>query len=206
MHAILPFQRNSEVGDMAYRILLCGVGGQGTILAAHILADAATHIGWDAKVSEIHGMAQRGGSVTTVVTVGEEVTSMVSGVGEADMIVSFEMLEALRNIDQLKVGGLLIVNDEVIKPASVLTGKACMPPKMKEELLSKGALIVPAQATAKEAGNIKAANIVLLGALSSALDIPAEIWEEVIAQHVPEKTIELNINAFRAGRAFSVEH
>lgn len=187
-------------------VLLCGVGGQGTILAAHVLADVALASGFDVKVSEIHGMAQRGGAVTTVVRYGDNVSSMVCDQGMADVIVSFEILEALRNIDSLKVGGSLIVNDEIIKPASVLTGKTILPSNARDMLLDFGAMIVPAEATAREAGNAKASNVVLLGALSATCDFPEEAWERSIASHVPEKTIDVNIAAFRAGRAFSQEH
>lgn len=191
---------------MSEKVLLCGVGGQGTILAAHILAKATMNSGFDVKVSEIHGMSQRGGAVTTVVSFGEEVMSMVSDIGSADIVVSFEMLEALRNIDQLKKGGSLFVNDEVIKPASVLMGRSAMPSDMRGKLLDAGAIIIPAQAIAEEAGNAKAANVVLLGALSAALDFADEAWEDAIASHVPPKTEDTNIAAFRAGKAFIEEH
>lgn len=190
---------------MSCTVLLCGVGGQGTILAAHILAEVASSSGKDVKVSEIHGMSQRGGAVTTVVVFGDDVTSMVSGIGCADIVVSFEMIEALRNLDQLKADGVLIVNDEVIKPVSVLTGSFELDPSLRDELLDLGAILVPAEANAREAGNAKASNVVLLGCLSSTLPFPAEIWEEVIAKRVPPKTIDVNLAAFRAGRAFAQE-
>ena len=191
---------------MSYTVLLCGVGGQGTILAAHILADVAMRCGLDVKVSEIHGMAQRGGEVTTVVSFGEEVMSMVCGKGCADMIISFEMLEALRNCDQLKQGGTMIVSDEIIKPASVLTGRMELPHDMQGMLFDMGALLVPAEATAREAGNIKASNVVLLGAASAVLDLSTEAWESAIADHVPPKTKDVNLKAFNAGRSFVQEH
>ncbi len=191
---------------MSKTVLLCGVGGQGTILAAHILAEVAHSSGMDVKVSEIHGMSQRGGAVTTVVVFGEEVASMVSGIGCADVIVSFEMIEALRNIDQLKKGGTLIVNDEIIKPASVLTGAFKLEGDFASDLIDAGAILVPAEATAREAGNVKASNVVLLGCLSAELPFSEETWKEVIAKSVPPKTIDVNIEAFRAGRAFSLEH
>lgn len=190
---------------MSTKVLLCGVGGQGTILAAHVLADVVMRCGLDVKVSEIHGMSQRGGAVTTVVNFGDKVETMVSDIGCADIVVSFEMLEALRNIDQLAVSGTLLVNDEIIKPAAVLTGKAQMPADIRGTLLDMGATLVPAQATANEVGNGKVSNVVLLGALSAALEFPADVWEEVIAQHVPPKTVEVNIQAFRMGRAFVEE-
>lgn len=191
---------------MSCTVLLCGVGGQGTILAAHILAEAASLSGKDVKVSEIHGMSQRGGAVETVVVFGEDVTSMVSGIGCADVIVSFEMIEALRHIDELRCGGVLIVNDEVIKPASVLTGAFELDPNTREELLDKNAVLVPAEANAREAGSAKASNVVLLGALSEELDLPEQNWIDAISKHVPQRTIDINIAAFEAGRAFAREH
>lgn len=191
---------------MPCTVLLCGVGGQGTILAAHVLAEVAARSGVEVKVSEIHGMSQRGGAVTTVVVFGDRVHSMESGIGVASMIVSFEMIEALRNLDQLEAGGTLIVNDEIIKPASVLTGSFELDPSLRSELLDKGAILVPAEATAREAGNAKASNVVLLGCLSAKLPFAESTWEDAIAQSVPPRTVEANIAAFRAGRAFGHEH
>lgn len=187
----------------ATTVLLCGVGGQGTILAADLLARAALEAGQDVKVSEIHGMAQRGGAVTTVVRFGDAVKSMVSDPGCADVIVSFETTEALRNIHHLKDGGSLVVNDEAIKPLSVLTGKASMPAHARADLQEAGALLVPADDLARQAGNVKTSNVVLLGALSARLDFPVSAWESVISKRVPPKTIEANLAAFRAGRSFS---
>lgn len=191
---------------MTCRVLLCGVGGQGTILAAHVAADVALASGLDVKVSEIHGMAQRGGSVTTVVTFGSDVKSMVSGVGESDLLVSFDKLEALRNLDQLKSEGHLVVNDEVVKPASVLTGRATLPGDSDEILRDAGALMVPADAIAREAGNAKCANVVMLGALSALLDFEEALWVDSVSASVPPKTVNVNVAAFRAGRSFAEEH
>lgn len=184
-------------------VLLCGVGGQGTILAADLLAHAALASGLDVKVSEIHGMAQRGGAVTTVVRFGDKVSSMVSDAGSADYVVSFETTEALRNIWQLAAGGTLIVSDESIKPLPVLTGKAAMPARAAEDLAAVGALLVPAERLAREAGNVKATNVALLGALSVSLDFPLEAWEQTISARVPQKTIEVNRQAFELGRSFA---
>lgn len=180
-------------------VLLCGVGGQGTILAADLLARAILAAGKDVKVSEIHGMAQRGGAVTTVVRYGESVKSMVSDLGSADVVVSFETTEALRNLPSLKADGVMIVNDESIKPLPVLTGRAQMPAHAREDLTAAGAILIPADRIALEAGNIKTSNVVLLGALAARLDIPLEIWEEAVAGRVPPKTIEANLAALRAG-------
>lgn len=183
-------------------VLLCGVGGQGTILAADLLATSCLGAGLSVKVSEIHGMAQRGGAVTTVVRMGEHVQSMVSDEGCADIIVAFETTEALRNLPQRTEGGALIVNDEAIKPLPVLTGAASMPENARERLLEAGALLVPADAIARSVGNAKCANVVLVGALAAQLGIPAEIWEGAIAARVPSHTVDANLAAFRAGREF----
>ncbi|MEC4272432.1 indolepyruvate oxidoreductase subunit beta [Adlercreutzia sp. R25] len=186
-------------------VLLCGVGGQGTILAADLLAFGCMRAGLDVKVSEIHGMAQRGGAVTTVVRVGEDVKSMVSDLGAADIIVAFETTEALRNLPQLKEGGALIVNDVAIRPLPVLTGAASMPERARERLEAAGALLIDADGIARAAGNAKCANVALVGALSARLDVPVEVWEKTVAERVPEKTVEANLTAFRAGRALVLE-
>lgn len=188
-----------------YTILLCGVGGQGTITAADLLARVATAAGNDCKVSEIHGMAQRGGAVTTVVRFGDSVSTMVCDEGCADSIVSFEVVEALRNIAFLKTNGSLVVNDETIKPLPVLTGKASMPHASRDRLLKYGATLIPASEIARKAGTTKCANVVLLGALSVSLPFPAELWEQVIRDKVPPKTIDINIEAFRAGAQYARE-
>lgn len=186
-----------------YTILLCGVGGQGTITAADLLARVATAAGLDCKVSEIHGMAQRGGAVTTVVRFGKQVSTMVCDEGCADSVVSFEVVEALRNISYLKNDGALVVNDESIKPLPVLTGKASMPNQARKRLQEYGATLIPASDIARSAGTAKCANVVLLGALSVSLPFDAAIWEEVIRSKVPPKTIDINIEAFRRGAAYA---
>lgn len=193
---------NSE-GNATTTVLLCGVGGQGTILAADLLAHAALEADTKVKVSEIHGMAQRGGAVTTVVRFGDEVESMVCDPGSADSVVSFETTEALRNVPFLKQGGYLLVADETIKPLPVLTGKASMPDHPHEKLEQAGATLIPAYDLAVEAGSAKSVNVVLLGALSTRLAFPEDIWERVLADRVPPKTVEANIAAFRSGRSFA---
>lgn len=186
-----------------YTILLCGVGGQGTITAADLLARVATAAGLDCKVSEIHGMAQRGGAVTTVVRFGDNVSTMVCDEGCADSVVSFEIVEALRNISFLKTSGSLVVNDESIKPLPVLTGRASMPAQARKRLQDYGATLIPASEIARKAGTTKCANVVLLGALSVSLPFSAELWEEVIRAKVPPKTIDINIEAFRQGTSYA---
>lgn len=182
-------------------VLLCGVGGQGTILAADILAKVAAAAGLDVRLSEIHGMSQRGGSVITIVRFGEEVHSPVTDKGCADRIVSFEATEALRYLPYLAKGGKLLVNSAEIVPLPVLIGSAEMPADTQEFLAARQATMVDAEGMAAQIGNPKAVNIVLLGALSAELDFDAALWEDVIAKRVPPKTVESNIAAFRAGRA-----
>lgn len=183
----------------AKTLLLCGVGGQGTILASDLLSRTIQAAGLDVKMSEIHGMSQRGGAVTTIVRFGEEVHSMVCDLGSADYLLSFETTEALRNISFLKRGGTLLVNDESMKPQPVLTGKAQMPQNVHERLVAYGAKLVPASRLAREAGSPKSANVVLLGALAASMPFSIESWEEIIASKVPPKTIEGNLRAFHLG-------
>lgn len=187
-------------------VLLCGVGGQGTITAASLLARAAAAAGFDVKVSEIHGMAQRGGAVTTVVRFGTKVLSMVADLGETDCIVSFETMEALRNVAFLKKGGYLLVADESIKPLPVACGTAEMPTDIAAKLDECGATVIPAIDLALEAGNIRTENVVLLGALESTLGFGEELWHEVIRACVPPKTIDANLKAFELGLSFAREH
>lgn len=190
--------------ENATTVLLCGVGGQGTILAADLLAHAALEAGTSVKVSEIHGMAQRGGAVTTVVRFGDEVSSMVCDPGTADCVVSFETTEALRNLSFLAKDGYLLVADEAIKPLPVATGRASMPALARETLADRGATLIPAGELAREAGSAKSVNVVLLGALSTRLPFAVGAWERVLADRVPPKTVEANLAAFRAGRAFAL--
>ena len=187
----------------AQTVLLCGVGGQGTILAADLLARAALQAGYQVKVSEIHGMAQRGGAVTTVVRFGDEVNTMVADLGEADYVVSFETTEALRNCSFLKKGGFLLVADETIKPLPVACGWAKMPDNARGKLDDLDAVLIPAHGLAVEAGNPKCENVVLLGALESRLGFGTDVWRQAIESRVPAKTIDANLSAFEMGRAFA---
>lgn len=190
---------------MSIRINIAGVGGQGALLAAHVLAQAALSDGLDVKVSEIHGMAQRGGSVTTVVTMGEDVRSMCGGAGMADYLLSFDMLEALRYMDQVREDGHVICANEVICPDSVLRGAAELPQDMPNMLEGEGALVVNAREIARESGNPKALNTVMLGALANFLPISSGSWHEAISNLVPIKTVEANLAAFEAGKLFAEE-
>lgn len=182
-------------------VLLVGVGGQGTILAGDLLAKTAAASGYDVKISEIHGMSQRGGSVSTVVRFGENVASMICDPGCADVIVSFELIEALRAQQFLSTqDGRLFVNDEVIVPVSVAIGNGEMPDDVDVRMQELDATLIPAGRIAREAGSPKSTNVVLMGALSTALPFEADVWREVIAQRVPPKTVEANLAAFDAGR------
>ncbi|WP_346898119.1 indolepyruvate oxidoreductase subunit beta [Clostridium sp. UBA7503] len=182
-------------------ILFIGVGGQGTILASKILSEGLLRNGYDVKMSEVHGMAQRGGSVTTQVRFGEKVYSPLIEKGKADAIVAFEKSEALRALPYLKEGGHLIVNDYEIHPVPVLIGLEKYPEGVNEALRStaENTVIIKAAEIAKDLGNMKAQNVVLLGALLKALDIKDVNWEEVVASLVPAKAVELNKKALAAG-------
>ena len=182
-------------------IMIVGVGGQGTRLASRILGKVAIKEGYDVKVSEVHGMSQRGGSVSTVVRFGSDVASMICDPGCADVVVSFEAIEALRARQFLAVdGGKLFVNDEVITPVSVAIGNGEMPADIDAELDALDAVRIGASRIAREAGSPKSTNVVLMGALSTALPFEARTWREVIAERVPPKTVDANLAAFNAGR------
>ena len=187
--------------DGTKTILLVGVGGQGTILAGQLLAMVAADAGLDVKVSEIHGMSQRGGSVSTVVRVGEKVESMVCDPGCADIVVAFEAVEALRAQQFLRDGGTMFVNDEQIVPVSVNVGNFTMPADTEERLEAIGAVRIDAGLIARAAGSPKSTNVVLVGALSTALPFSVEEWQDAIRRRVPPKTIDANLEAFAKGRA-----
>ncbi|HQU34381.1 MAG TPA: indolepyruvate oxidoreductase subunit beta [Thermoanaerobaculaceae bacterium] len=190
----------------AFSFVLVGVGGQGTLLASNILAEVGLAAGFDVKKSEVHGMAQRGGSVASHVRWdGEKVHSPLVGLGEADVLLSFEKVEALRFAQFLRRGGTAVVNDMAIVPVTVSSGTSVYP---GDEHLTRvfGALdarlvMVPGEKLAQDAGNVKAANVVLLGAVSRLLPLPEEAWWACIAGRVPKKFLELNRVAFAAGRA-----
>lgn len=180
-------------------VVLAGVGGQGTILAGDVLAKVAVAEGHDVKLSEVHGMAQRGGSVDTVVRFGERVYSPVVDPGTADHLVAFELIEAARSLRFLRPGGRLVVNRRTVAPLPVLIGDLEMPDEVEPALLAEGAIFLDAEALACEAGSPRSANIVLLGAASFGLPFAAESWQRVIASRVPPKTVEGNLRAFQLG-------
>ncbi len=187
--------------DGTKTILLVGVGGQGTILAGQLLAMVAADAGLDVKVSEIHGMSQRGGSVSTVVRVGEKVQSMIADAGCADIVVAFEAIEALRAQQYVREGGSLFVNDELITPVPVNIGTCQMPEGTDERLAQIGAHVIDAGAIAREVGSPRSTNVVLVGALSTALPFGEAAWEDAIRRRVPPRTIDANLQAFARGRA-----
>lgn len=182
-------------------ILLVGVGGQGTILASKILTHVALGQGYQVKMSEIHGMAQRGGSVVTQVRMGEEIFSPVIDQGEADIIVAFEQLEAYRWAHFLKPNGVLIVNNQKIVPLPVLIGAAKYPETIINDLKERVGkfLEIPALQLAIEAGNSKSTNVVLMGALSQFMGFSSAVWEEALEVRIPAKLLEVNRKAFALG-------
>lgn len=181
-------------------ILLVGVGGQGTVLASKVLGQVALSLGQEVKVAEIHGMSQRGGSVVTQVRYGEKVFAPIIPLGQADVILAFEKMEALRWLPYLKKGGRVIVNAQEIDPMPVIVGSVPYPEKVIEQLASHGQVtVVPALQLAEEAGNSKATNVVLLGVLAQSLGIEPEVWRRVLAESVPPKTLAVNQKAFELG-------
>ena len=181
-------------------VMIVGVGGQGSLLASKLLGRLLMDEGYDVKVSEVHGMSQRGGSVSTVVRFGDAVSSMVVDPGTADVIVSFELVEALRAQLFLKKDGTMFVNDEEIVPVTVAIGNATMPEDPRAQLSEVNSVLVPAGKIAREAMSPKSTNVVLMGALSTALPFAEDTWKDVISKRVPPKTVDANLAAFEAGR------
>ncbi len=184
-----------------YNLMIVGVGGQGTLLASRLLGNIMTNEGLDVKVSEVHGMSQRGGSVVTYVKAAKEVNSPIITEGEADIILAFEQLEAARWIKYLKKQGKIILNTQKIMPMPVVTGNATYPSDVIEKLNGTDAEIISLDALklAESAGNSKAVNVVLIGVLAKNTDIPYEKWIEAIKTTVPPKFLELNLKAFDLG-------
>ena len=187
-------------------IMIVGVGGQGSLLASKLLGRLLLTRGFDIKVSEVHGMSQRGGSVVTYVRFGEKVYSPVIDKGQADYIVSFELLEAARWTEYLKPGGKIIVNTQPINPMPVVIGAAEYPQNLVEKMSQAGIDVdaFDALTLAEKAGSSKAVNIVLMGHLSRYFDFSEEQWMEAIEQSVPSKFLELNKSAFIMGRNASI--
>jgi len=186
---------------MTKSIILVGVGGQGTITTSSILSKGLIEKGLDVKMSEIHGMSQRGGTVVTQIKYGDKVYSPIIGNAEADLIVSFEKLEALRALPYLKEGGTIVTDEREIFSMPVLTGAAVYPADALEKIKAAGVnlVVVKAAQAAQELGNVKAQNIVLLGALVKQLGLGGIDWKRIISESFPEKLVELNLRAFDAG-------
>jgi indolepyruvate ferredoxin oxidoreductase beta subunit len=187
--------------DKVTNVLIVGVGGQGTLLTSRIIAQVAVQMGYDVKVSEIHGMAQRGGSVVSQVRYGKKVYSPIISKGEADIILAFEKIEAARWLDYLKPDGMVIINNEKVNPLPVMSGKVKYPDEIHEKIagMLPRTVIVDATDIAVRCGNVRAANVVLVGMLSEAIGIPAEEVEKAITEIVPAKALEVNLQAFKEG-------
>ena len=185
-------------------IMIVGVGGQGTLLSSRLLGAVLTTKGYDVKVSEVHGMSQRGGSVVTYVKYGDEVYSPIIEKGEADYILSFEQLEAARWLPYLKHDGKIVVNTQRINPMPVIIGAAEYPQGVIEAIAATGTDItsIDALSLAVEAGSSKAVNVVLMGVLASKTDIAYDTWVEAVKATVPAKFLELNLKAFDLGYNF----
>jgi indolepyruvate ferredoxin oxidoreductase beta subunit len=185
---------------MTKSILLVGVGGQGTILASKLLTIGLMRAGYNVKMSEIHGMSQRGGSVSSQVRYGDKVESPVIEIGGADILVSFEKMEALRWLSYLKPGGKIIVNDFEIDSALIRSGKEEYPARIIETLKEKASTtVIPANDYAKELGNPKVMNVILLGTIVKAMDLEKIDWEKILVDNIPQKLIDINLQAMKKG-------
>ncbi len=187
---------------MVKNIMIVGVGGQGSLLASKLLGHLLLTRGYDVKVSEVHGMSQRGGSVVTYVRYGDRVYSPIIDKGEADFIVSFEQLEAARWIEYLRPDGIVVTNTQKTDPMPVITGAASYPDGLIEKMkaLNVNVDAIDALSLAEEAGSSKAVNLVLMGRLSKYFDFPDDVWQAAIEACVPAKFLELNRRAFALGR------
>lgn len=183
-------------------IMIVGVGGQGSLLASRILGHVLLMQGFEVKVSEVHGMSQRGGSVVTYVKYGDKVYSPVVEKGEADLIVSFEQLEAARSLPYLKKGGTIITSTQKLDPMPVITGATTYPEDIFNQFREVGVDFVSVNALelAEQAGSAKASNVVLMGVVSTKMSIEKEVWLKALEECVPAKFLELNKNAFELGR------
>ena len=188
-------------------IMIVGVGGQGTLLASKIMGDLYQREGYDVKVSEVHGMSQRGGSVVTYVRYGDKVYSPIIEEGGADIVLAFEQLEAARHLSYLKPGGTMVVNTQQIDPMPVIMGAASYPQGRIEKMEQSGARVIAADALslAEEAGSVKAVNVVLIGIMAKALGLPESLWLDTIEATVPAKFVEMNKKAFALGYQVGAE-
>ena len=186
---------------MTKNILIVGVGGQGTLLASKVMGKVFLDSGYDVKVSEVHGMSQRGGSVVTYVRYGDEVYSTLIDKGEADILLSFEALEAARWLPYLKKDGVVITNTQRLNPMSVVMGKATYPDNILENIKAAGVnpVEVDALALAEEAGSAKSVNVVLLGIAAKHIGLDKQLWLDAVKSTVPPKTVDMNVAAFEKG-------
>lgn len=183
-------------------IMIVGVGGQGTLLTSRIMGGLAMEAGYDVKLSEVHGMAQRGGSVVTFVRYGDKVAEPIVEPGQADVLIAFERLEAMRYIHFLKEDGILIVNDQRIDPITVVTGVASYPEDILDELKADHTVFaMDALAEAQRLGNVRCFNVILLGMAAKHMDFAKELWLKVIQNVVPPKSTKVNLEAFEVGYA-----
>ena len=183
-------------------IMIVGVGGQGSLLASKMLGHLLVERGYDVKVSEVHGMSQRGGNVVTYVRFGDKVYSPIIDKGEADYIVSFELLESARWLEYLKPTGTIVTNTQQMEPMPVIAGLAKYPENLVEKLRAKGVTVdaMDCLKLAEEAGSAKAVNLVLMGRLSHYFDLPEEAWMKSLEANVPAKFLEMNKKAFLLGK------
>lgn len=198
-------KRKSEKSNATFNVLIVGIGGQGVVLASQILSDVALQAGFDVKKSEVHGMAQRGGVVSSHIRFGPKVFSPLIPNGQADVMLAFERAEALRWLHELKSDGSMIVNDQKLMPPIAVDPKYTYPDNALDLLKGrvKKLVVINAAGISEKLGNPKLANTVLLGALSKTLDIDVNLWKEVISRRVPKGTAEMNIKAFHKGRGES---
>jgi indolepyruvate ferredoxin oxidoreductase beta subunit len=189
----------------AGNILFSGVGGQGILLASEITAYSLLASGYDAKKSEVHGMAQRGGSVTAQLRFGKKIYSPLIEPGQADIQVAFEMMEAVRYLPYLHKGSTVIVNTQKILPPSVATGQAAYPAEVLDNLTDRDIVVVPVDAfdLAREVGEVRTANVVMVGAMSAFLPVDPAVYVDIIRARVPERFRDVNLRAFEAGRRVS---
>ncbi|MBP7651807.1 indolepyruvate oxidoreductase subunit beta [Candidatus Dependentiae bacterium] len=188
-------------------ILICGVGGQGIILASKLLSEAALNSGFDVKQSEVHGMSQRGGSVVSYIRFGKKVCSPLIGKNDADFILSFEKMEILRYLDYAGTKTKLIISDMEISPASVNSGKFSYPGNIEEVMKAKkyDYHLINIMKLAESSGNPKTVNTIMLGALSSFLSIDEKIWKQTLTETLPQKILDINLTAFRIGQNFLIK-
>lgn len=198
----IPQNAGQDIQEDIVSVLLAGVGGQGIILAAAILAEAARLGGLEVKQSEIHGMSQRGGSVVSSVRLGRQVFSPT--IDRADFIVALEKLEALRYTHRLKKAGLMLISDYEIAPVSLFTSKQQYPSHLEDKIAKTGVncQLVDAQQAACQIGHPKTVNVIMLGVLSRHMDLSLQCWLQSIEQNVPLKAVDINLEAFRRGRQY----